>query len=504
MQRKRIQTALISVYHKDGLGKIIKLLDELGVEILSTGGTYGYIEKLGVKAVKIEELTGYPSIFGGRVKTLHPAVFGGILMRRDTDGQEAEKYGIKPVDLVIVDLYPFEEALNGQKDEDELIELIDIGGISLIRAAAKNFKDVLVISDKTQYARLEEILSEGNGYTTLEQRRKFAAYAFKVSSHYDTKIFSYFNDDPFDALKISEHRAYDLRYGENPHQRAGFFGNLEDIFTQLHGKKLSYNNLVDVDSALELLRDFDSTVFAVIKHTNVCGIAQDENLTEAWKKALAGDPESAFGGILATNAQVDGQTAALINQLFFEIIIAPSYTEEALAVLKQKKNRRILKLSRNLQSTFSVRSALDGYLMQEKDLRTEDENDFKVVTRRKPSGRELSDMIFGMKVVKHLKSNAIAIVKDKQLIGAGVGQTSRVDALRQALAKAKRFGFDLNGAVLASDAFFPFADSVELAYNNGITAVIQPGGSIRDQDSVDFCNSKDMTMIFTGIRHFKH
>ncbi len=504
MSTKGISRALISVYHKDGLESIVKALDELGVEIVSTGGTADYIENLGFKVTKVEQLTKYPSIFGGRVKTLHPLIFGAILMRGEQDAKEAKKYKIKPIDLVVVDLYPFEQALAKGKTLDELIELIDIGGISLIRAAAKNYKEVLVVSNRSQYADLLTILTQNKGQTTEEQRKTFAVEAFKVSSHYDTAIYKYFVEDPFDALKISENESYELRYGENPHQNAKFFGKLGDIFEQLHGKQLSYNNLLDVDSALNLIADFEEPTYAVIKHTNACGIASDEDLTQAWKKALAGDPESAFGGIIVTNRQVDAATAKLINQLFFEIIIAPGYEDQALDILKQKKNRRILVLKRKLQNNLLVRSALDGYLVQEKDTFIDTKNNLKVVTKREPSPSELEDLLYGIRVVKHFKSNAIAIVKNKQLIGSGVGQTSRVDALRQAIEKAKRFGFDLKGAILASDAFFPFADSVELAYKNGIEAVIQPGGSIRDQDSIDFCNAHNMTMVFTGIRHFKH
>ncbi len=504
MSQKTVSRALISVYHKDNLDKIARLLHSLGVEIISTGGTAEYIEKLGIPVTKTEKLTGYPSIFDGRVKTLHPAIFGAILMRPGTDDKEAKKYKIKPIDLVIVDLYPFETALKNNAEEQQLIELIDIGGISLIRAAAKNYENVLIISHKSQYGQLIEILEKQNGSTTLEQRKYFAAQAFKISSHYDTVIFNHFTQDPFEALKISENSYYELRYGENPHQKARFFGNLQDIFTQLWGKQISYNNLLDIDSAVNLISEFDTTTYAIIKHTNVCGIASDDNPRQAWKKALAGDPESAFGGIIVTNTTVDKDTAQLIHQLFFEIIIAPGYEDEAFDILKQKKNRRILVLKQKPQKPLLVRSALDGYLVQEKDTVTETAGDLKIVTKRQPTQQELDDMLYGIKVVKHLKSNAIAIVKNRQLIGSGVGQTSRVDALRQAIAKAQRFGFDLNGAVMASDAFFPFADSVELAHKAGINAVVQPGGSIRDQDSIDYCNANNMTMAFTGIRHFKH
>ncbi len=503
MHNKRIKTALISVYHKQGLNEIIKDLQRLGVEIISTGGTYKYITELGVSATKVEDITDYPSIFGGRVKTLHPKIFGGILMRTYADTEEANKYNIKPIDLVIVDLYPFEQAVAAGAKHQEIIEKIDIGGISLIRAAAKNYEDVLVISHKNQYTQLLEILKNG-GQTTIEQRKDFAAQAFMISSHYDTKIYQYLNEQPLRSLKISEINSYPLRYGENPHQQAAFFGNINDIFTQLHGKQLSYNNLLDADAAVNIISEFSEPTVAIIKHTNPCGLASDSNLTQAWKKALAGDPESAFGGIIVTNCQVDKSTAEEINKLFFEIIIAPSYEKEALDILKQKKNRRILVLNKFPDSPYQVRSTLNGYLYQEKDLKNETPEDLQFVTKKQPDKRQIQDLLFANKIVKHLKSNAIAIVKDKQLIGAGMGQPSRVDALRQAIAKAHRFGFELKDAVMASDAFFPFADSVEIAYKEGITAIIQPGGSIRDKDSIDFCNTHNIAMVFTGIRHFKH
>ena len=503
MSSKRIQTALISVYHKDRLDEIVNLLENNGVRIISTGGTYKFIKELGAEAQTVESLTGYSSIFGGRVKTLHPVIFGGILFRRDKDLQEAESLSIPAIDLVIVDLYPFEETVKSGATSDEIIEKIDIGGISLIRAAAKNYKDVLVISHRDQYGELIDILKNG-AQTTLEQRKNFATKAFMLSSHYDTLIYQYFVDDPFDSLKISEINSYPLRYGENPHQKAKFFGKFDEIFEQLHGKQLSYNNLLDADAAVNLISEFDETTVAVIKHTNACGLASDQVLVEAWKKALAGDPESAFGGIIAINREVDKETASEINKLFFEIIIAPSYSDEALEILKSKKNRRILILKKNLEKKLLVRSALDGYLVQEKDLSTEIKDNFNFVTKKRPDQKQTEDLIFANKIVKHSKSNAIVLVKDKQLIGSGVGQTSRVDALRQAIAKAKRFGFDLKGAVMASDAFFPFADSVEIAYNEGITSVIQPGGSIRDKDSIDFCDKHDMSMVFTSVRHFKH
>ncbi len=503
MDKRKIKTALISVFEKQGLEPIISLLNTLDIKIISTGGTQKYIQNLGVDVIPVESLTGYPSIFGGRVKTLHPAIFGGILIR-DTDQKEAQKYNISPIDLVIVDLYPFEETVAQDASHDQIIEKIDIGGISLIRAAAKNYSHTLVISHKGQYDKLLTILEQQQGYTTLEQRKEFAIEAFMISSHYDIQIYNYLNDNPFLSLKISEQKGYDLRYGENPHQQARFFGDLGNIFTQLHGKQLSYNNLLDTDSAINLIAEFDEPTIAIIKHTNPCGLASDPILDRAWDRALAGDPESAFGGIIASNREIDEITAEKINKLFFEIIIAPGYNDKAIDILKQKKNRRILLLKRLPENKFVIRSAINGYLCQEKDLKIETKDELNFVTNRKPGTQELEDMLFANKIVKHLKSNAIALVKDKQLVGSGMGQTSRVDALRQAIARAKRFGLNLEGAVMASDAFFPFADSVEIAYKEGIRAVIQPGGSIRDQDSIDFCNEHNIAMVFTGIRHFKH
>ncbi len=503
MDKRKISTALISVYDKQGLEPIIDLLNKLKINIISTGGTQDFIESLGVEVVPVEQLTGYPSIFGGRVKTLHPTIFGGILMR-DTDGDEAVKYNISPIDLVIVDLYPFEQTVENGASHKEIIEKIDIGGIALIRAAAKNYDRTLVISHKGQYKRLYDILKEQEGYTTLDQRKLFAVEAFMTSSHYDIQIFNYLNSDPFLSLKISQHSGYDLRYGENPHQMARFFGNLDEIFTQLHGKQLSYNNLLDTDSAINLIAEFEEPTIAIIKHTNPCGLASDPILDKAWDKALAGDPESAFGGIIASNREIDKKTAEKINKLFFEIIIAPGYSDGALEILKQKKNRRILVLNKFPGNKYVIRSAINGYLYQEKDVKIETKEDLNFVTDRKPDEREVEDMLFANKIVKHLKSNAIALVKNKQLVGSGMGQTSRVDALRQAIAKAKRFGLGLKGAVMASDAFFPFADSVEIAHKEGISAVIQPGGSIRHQDSIDYRNEHNIAMVFTGIRHFKH
>ena len=503
---RRISTALISVYYKDKLEPIIDKLNELKVKIVSTGGTKQFIEDRGIKVQSVESLTSYPSILGGRVKTLHPKVFGGILARREEEGdlEALEKYDIPEIDLVIVDLYPFEETLKSGADDQSVIEKIDIGGISLIRAAAKNFKDVLVISGREQYEELYALLMEKNGETNLDDRRKFAGKAFQNSSHYDTTIFSYFDKDGFSAFKQSIHPGKKLRYGENPHQEGYFFGNFEEMFDQLHGKEISYNNLLDVDAAVCLISDFDETTFAILKHNNACGLACRPNLLDAWKDALAGDPVSAFGGVLITNAKVDAATATEINNLFFEIIIAPSYEEDALIILKQKKNRIILiQKSADLSDRLS-RTLLNGAVVQDRDVYSESEKDLKVVTKVSPSKKEIEDLLFANKLVKHTKSNAIVLAKDKQLIASGVGQTSRIDALKQSIEKAKNFSFDLKGAVMASDAYFPFPDSVEIAFKAGIRAVIQPGGSFRDQESVDFCDKNKMSMVFTGIRHFKH
>lgn len=503
---KRIKTALISVYYKENLGTVVKKLNELGVKIISTGGTKSFIEDLGISVTSVEELTSYPSILGGRVKTLHPKVFGGILARRnqDVDIEQLDEYGIPEIDLVIVDLYPFEETLLSSPGEQAIIEKIDIGGISLIRAGAKNFRDILVVSSRSQYPELSELLDSGNGETSLEERRKFAAKAFDVSSHYDTMIFNYFDADNFSALKQSFSPSIKLRYGENPHQVGHFFGNFEEMFEQLHGKEISYNNLLDIDAAVGLISEFDDVTFAILKHNNACGIASRPVLSDAWEAALAGDPVSAFGGVLVTNTKVDKIAASGINQLFFEIIIAPSYADDALEVLKEKKNRIILVQKSAQMSDRIVRSLLNGAVMQDRDVYTESESDLKVVTRLSPNEQETSDLLFANKIVKHSKSNAIVLAKNLQLIASGVGQTSRIDALKHSISKAQGFNFDLNGAVMASDAFFPFADSVEIAHSAGISAVIQPGGSVRDNDSIEFCNSKNMSMVFTGIRHFKH
>lgn len=503
---KTIKSALISVYYKDDIKKIASLLTNLNITIYSTGGTMSFLKEKGIPVVSVESLTGYPSILGGRVKTLHPKVFGGILSRReyDTDLKELHTYEIPEIDLVIVDLYPFEETVSKGSSEQEIIEKIDIGGISLIRAAAKNFKDVLVISHKSQYAELQKLLSEHQGKTDLETRRLFAQKAFNISSDYDTHIFNYLSGNPFSAFKQSITVSESLRYGENPHQKAVFWGRFSAMFDQIYGKQISYNNILDIDAAVNLIQDFDETTIAILKHNNACGLASREQLTDAWTDALAGDPVSAFGGIIITNKEIDIDTAKEINKIFFEVIIAPGYTNEALSILKEKKNRRILIQKSSEMPKQIFRTALNGVLFQEKDLTVETSDDLHVVTNRKPQTTEIEDLLFANKLVKHTKSNSIVLAKGKQLLASGTGQTSRIDALKQAIEKAKKFGFDLNGAVMASDAFFPFKDSVELAHTEGISAVIQPGGSIRDQETIDFCNKQNIAMVFTGIRHFKH
>ena len=502
---KKIKQALISVYHKEGLDEIITTLNRLGVKMISTGGTFDFIQKLGADAVTVESLTSYPSILGGRVKTLHPKVFGGILGRRghELDEVHFQEYEIPEIDLVIVDLYPFEDTLASTDEESAIIEKIDIGGISLIRAAAKNFKDVLIVPAMEHYAELLSLLIEKDGTTDIADRKRFASYAFNVSSHYDTAIYNYFREDD-SSFKLSYSESSSLRYGENPHQQGTFYGKMDEVFEQLHGKAISYNNLGDLDAAVGLIDEFDETSFAILKHNNACGLASRPTLIEAWKDALAGDPVSAFGGVLVTNMIVDAATAEEINKLFFEIILAPGYNEDALEVLKTKKNRIILVRKPGELPKKIFRSLLNGIIVQDKDMNTEVVGDLNPATKKEASEEEVADLIFANKVVKHTKSNAIVLAKNRQLLASGVGQTSRVDALKQAIAKAAEFGFDLNGAVMASDAFFPFADSVEIANKAGITAVIQPGGSVRDQDSIDYCDANGMAMVFTGIRHFKH
>lgn len=504
---KKITTALISVFYKDGLDRVLKKLEELGVEVYSTGGTYDYITKNGFEAKTIESLTSYPSILGGRVKTLHPKVFGGILARRENkdDQQHLAEYEIPQFDLVIVDLYPFEETVASTNDEAQIIEKIDIGGISLIRAAAKNLNDVVVVSSANMYDDLLKVLDEKKGETDISDRKHFATSAFNVSSHYDTAIFNWMNaGGEIDAFKFSSQKANVLRYGENPHQKGVFYGEMEKVFNQIHGKAISYNNLLDLEAGINLINDFDETTFAVMKHNNACGLASREKLVDAWNDALAGDPLSAFGGVLVTNRNIDKETAAEINKIFFEIIIAPSYDDDALEILKSKKNRIILiKINDNFGKT-QFRSMLNGVLVQDKDQKVETEEDLTTATITSPDERKIADLLFANKLVKHTKSNTIVLAKNKQLIGSGTGQTSRVDALKHAIEKAKHFELDLQDSVMASDAFFPFADSVEIAGNVGITAVIQPGGSIRDKDSVEYCNQNGISMVLTGVRHFKH
>lgn len=505
---KPIQRALISVYNKEGLEPVVHALGKAGVTFISTGGTQKFIEGLGYTVTPVEELTGYPSVFGGRVKTLHPAIFGGILFRREniTDQREALEHKIIPIDLVIVDLYPFEETVASGASEDAIIEKIDIGGISLIRAAAKSFSDVLVVSSRRQYARLLEILEQTSGSPSADHRRQFAVMAFDVTSHYETAIFNWFNSDgSVPSFKYSVQGGRALRYGENPHQWGRFFGALDELFTQVHGKEISYNNLVDADAACGLLEEFnDETAFVIIKHTNACGVATGASVREAYTRALQADPVSAFGGILATNQPVDMPAAEEINKLFFEILIAPSFAEEALNLLTSKKNRILLIKKKNLPDRPQFRSLLNGVLEQQADNKTETEADLKVVTLRRPTAEEIQAMLFALRIAKHSKSNTIVLAVNGQMLASGVGQTSRIDALKQAIEKAKSFGFSLKGAVMASDAFFPFPDSVEIAHQAGITAVIQPGGSVRDQDSIDYCNAHNMAMVFTGYRHFRH
>ena len=504
---KKIKTALVSVYHKDGLDEILALLHKQGVQFLSTGGTQSFIESLGYPCALVEDLTGYPSILGGRVKTLHPKVFGGILNRRDNEGdrEQIKQYDIPEIDLVIVDLYPFVDTVASGTSHEAIIEKIDIGGISLIRAAAKNYKDVIIVASKDQYAPLASLLRENGAESTLDQRRWFAKEAFAVSSGYDSSIFNYFdqNDGP-SALRIAIDGAKTMRYGENPHQKGYFFGNFESMFEQLHGKEISYNNLLDIDAAVNLISEFTEPTFAILKHNNACGLATRPTIAEAWKDALAGDPVSAFGGVLICNGEVNEEAAEEMNKIFFEVVIAPSYTEKALEILKQKKNRIILIQKSPLNEKMQFRSCLNGALGQERDLKIETPEDLKQATTRVVTPEQVKDLLFANKIVKNSKSNAIVLAKGEQLLASGVGQTSRVDALKQAIAKAHSFGFDLHGAVMASDAFFPFADCVEIAHEAGVEAVIQPGGSIRDNDTVEYCNANNMAMVITGFRHFKH
>lgn len=504
--QKKIKSALVSVFHKDGLDRILRLLHENGVKLISTGGTKSFIESLDIPCKAVEDLTGYPSILGGRVKTLHPKVFGGILGRRSNDGDRLQmsQYDIPEIDLVIVDLYPFEDTVASGASEADIIEKIDIGGISLIRGAAKNFNDVVIVASKAQYEPLEQILETSGAVTTLGQRMFFAKEAFAVSSAYDSAIFNWFDRDTHSALRLCENGSRALRYGENPHQQACFYGNFDAMFDKLHGKEISYNNLLDIDAAVALMGDFKTPTFAILKHNNACGIASRDTVEEAWDAALACDPVSAFGGVLIANCAIDKATAEKINKIFLEVIIAPEYSDEALDILKTKKNRIILKAKDLTLPATRYRSALNGVLAQQADTAVENASDFRIVSKKQPTASELADLEFALKVVKHSKSNAIVLAKDGQLCASGIGQTSRVDSLKQAIEKAANFGFDLKGAVMASDAFFPFADCVEIADKAGITAVVHPGGSVRDQESVDYCDAHDMAMAMTGIRHFKH
>ncbi|MDR0954823.1 MAG: bifunctional phosphoribosylaminoimidazolecarboxamide formyltransferase/IMP cyclohydrolase [Rikenellaceae bacterium] len=505
---KKIKSALISVYYKDGLDQIVKLLAEQGVTIYSTGGTLKFIEELGLSAQSVESLTGYPSILGGRVKTLHPKVFGGILFRRDNpqDGEQLAQYEIPEIDLVIVDLYPFAETVASGAEEAAVIEKIDIGGISLIRAAAKNHRDVVIVPSVAQYAELYEILQNQQGATTLEQRRYFAAQAFNVSSDYDTAIFNYFTQkEGITAFKVSETQGTVLRYGENPHQKATFFGDLDALFEKYHGKEISYNNMLDIDAAVNLIAEFEEPTFAILKHNNACGVATRPTLVEAYLSALACDPVSAFGGVLIANRPIDKATAEEVNKLFCEVVIAPEYDPEGLEILKSKKNRIILRQKAIKRPTTQFRSLLNGVAEMDRDLSLGGrDSEMRVVTEQTPSIEQMKELIFANIIVKHSKSNAIVFSKGQTLLASGIGQTSRVDALKQAVETAKAFGFDRRGGVMASDAFFPFADCVELAHAEGVDTVIQPGGSVRDQDSIDYCNAHGMSMVFTGLRHFKH
>lgn len=507
---KSIHSALISVFHKDGLDKLVEKLNKFGVTIYSTGGTQKFIEELGFPVVPVEELTHYPSILGGRVKTLHPKIFGGILGRRDNESDVAElqEFEIPEIDLVVVDLYPFEDTVASGAPDADIIEKIDIGGISLIRATAKNFVDTAIISEMSQYEAFTALLEEKKGATSLDDRSKLAREAFAVSSHYDSKIYQWFSKDSegLSPLRISENNAQVLRYGENPHQKGEFVGDLDKIFNKLGGKELSFNNLLDVDAAVQMLGDFkdEAATCLVIKHNNACGLATRNTVFEAWQAALAADPVSAFGGIIASNQTIDEKTAESISTLFFEVLIAPAYTPKAVEILLGKKNRIILELKSYPEKVVQVRSCLGSYLMQQPDVFTETEADLQQISSKSASAQEIKDLLFAVKLVKHTKSNAIILVKDGQLLAAGTGQTSRVDALRQAIHKAKSFGFSLKGAVMASDAFFPFPDCVEIAAEEGVTAIVQPGGSIKDQLSIDVANEKGIAMVATGIRHFKH
>lgn len=510
MSHKKIQSALISVFNKDGLDRICQLLKAKDIVIYSTGGTFSHLEKMGLTPRKVEDVTGYPSILDGRVKTLHPKIFGGILARREQDHlDQLNTYEIPEIDLVVVDLYPFEDTVKSTSDESAIIEKIDIGGISLIRAAAKNYRDLLIIPSKDQYAELEKILDEQDAVTDIAQRKALAAAAFNISSHYDSAIFNYFNGGLEDSINAFKHSLTDgitLRYGENPHQTAEFYGNLSDCLVKRSGKELSFNNLVDVDAAVQLMAEFKDAKpsFAILKHTNACGLASRDTVLEAWHAALAGDPVSAFGGILICNHIIDLATAEEIDKLFYEVLLAPGFDDDAFELLRNKKKRVLIEIKEYARSPRQFKSLLNGVIVQDADLKVEDHEDLKFVTGAKPGSDEIRDLLFANKLVKHLKSNTIVMIRDEQLLGMGCGQTSRIDACHQAIDKAGRMGFELEGAVMASDAFFPFPDCVEIAYKAGIKAVIQPGGSINDQQSIDFCDQNGLAMVLTGIRHFKH
>ena len=503
----KLKSALISVFNKDGLESIAKKLNNLGVIIYSTGGTELFLKKIGIPVLRVEDVTGYPSILGGRVKTLHPKIFGGILNRNDNnnDVNDLKNYEIPNIDLVIVDLYPFEETVKSNDSEQNIIEKIDIGGISLIRAAAKNFKDVMCISSQDDYSDFLDILNNNNGEVSLEYRRNFAFRAFNVSSHYDTAIFNYFKEDN-NSLKASFKNGKELRYGENPHQKGTFYGDFNSMFEQLHGKELSYNNLLDVDAAVNLILEFfnDIPTFAILKHNNACGLASRDSLLDAYKDALAGDPVSAFGGVLISNKKIDFETAEEINKLFCEVVIAPSFEKTAINLLKSKKNRILLVLKNTELNNQQLRTCLNGVLTQDKDNITDSTSNFKTCTKKSPNSSEIKDLEFASKICKHTKSNTIVLAKNLQLISSGTGQTSRVDALKQAIEKSNNFKFDLNNSVMASDAFFPFPDCVEIAHKNGISSVIQPGGSIKDNLSIEYCDKNNISMVLTGTRHFKH
>jgi len=503
----RIKSVFISVFYKEGLEALVKKLGSLGVTIVSTGGSYDFITGAGVKATKVEELTTYPSILGGRVKTLHPGVFGGILARRsnETDMKQVAEYNITLFDLVIVDLYPFEETVASGASDQEIIEKIDIGGISLIRAGAKNWSDVLIVSSRSQYGRLMQLLDAGDGVVSAEARYRYALEAFNMTSHYDTAIFNWFNrrgDVAAFKQSITESRV--LRYGENPHQKGLFYGNLDLVFEQLHGKEISYNNLLDIDSAINLIDEFEDITCAIMKHNNACGVATRSDLKTAWEAALACDTVSAYGGVAIVNREIDESVATEMDKIFLEVVMAPSFTGKAIEILSSKKNRIILRRRSTESAAASFRSMSGGVLWQERDRATESFADMKPVTERNPSDEEYADLVFANKIVKHSRSNAIVLAKERQLCASGIGQTSRIDALKQAIDKAGAFGFSLEGAVMASDAFFPFSDSVTTAHEAGIKAVVQPGGSLRDQESIDYCNKNGVAMVFTGIRHFKH